>query len=99
MFNEGRRNVHDKEGFRRPSLINEDMKKRIDEHIRKNMCLTLDKIHERFPQISCLLIYEIAKKHLHCQKKTTLCNMSALSMARTLQVDKGCLNFMGFDGK
>jgi transposase len=33
MFNKGRTNVHDEERSGRPSLITEDLKKQIDEHI------------------------------------------------------------------
>jgi hypothetical protein len=36
MFNEGRTNVHDEERSRRPSLITEDLKNRIDQHIKTN---------------------------------------------------------------
>jgi hypothetical protein len=50
MFNEGRTNVHDEEQSGRPSLITEDLKNRIDQHIRANRSFTLDEIHEKFPQ-------------------------------------------------
>jgi hypothetical protein len=36
MFNEGRINVFDEERSGRPSLITEDLKNRIDKHIRRN---------------------------------------------------------------
>jgi hypothetical protein len=36
MFNEGRTNIHDEEQTRRPSLITEDLKNRIDQHNRTN---------------------------------------------------------------
>jgi hypothetical protein len=36
MFNEGRTNVHDEDRSGRPSLITEDLKNRIDQHIRTN---------------------------------------------------------------
>jgi hypothetical protein len=52
MFNEGRTNVLDEERSGRPSLITEDLKNRIDQHIRTNRRFTLDGIHEKFPQIS-----------------------------------------------
>jgi hypothetical protein len=44
MFNEGRTNVRDKERSGRPSLITEDLKNGIDQHIRRNRRLTLDEI-------------------------------------------------------
>jgi hypothetical protein len=40
MFNESRTNVHDEERPGRPPLIAEDLKNRIDQHIRT---------HRRFP--------------------------------------------------
>jgi hypothetical protein len=52
MFNEGRTNVHDEERSGRQSLITEDLKNRIDQHIIiTNRLSTLDEIHEKFPQI------------------------------------------------
>jgi hypothetical protein len=36
MFNEGRANVHDEERSGGPSLITEDLKNRIDQHIKTN---------------------------------------------------------------
>jgi hypothetical protein len=68
MFNEGRINVHNKEGSRIPSLITKDLEYRTDQHIRTNRHFTLDEIHEKFPQISRSLIHEIVKKHLHYKK-------------------------------
>jgi hypothetical protein len=50
MFNEGKINVHDQSGH--PSLNAEDLKNRIDKHIRPNRSFTLDEMHEIFPQIS-----------------------------------------------
>jgi histone-lysine N-methyltransferase SETMAR len=64
MFNEGRTNVHDEERSGRPSLITEDLKKQIDEQIRQERRSTLDKLHEKFLQISRSLRHEILSKHL-----------------------------------
>lgn len=50
MFNKGRTNVRDRSGH--PSPNAEDLKNRIDKHIRANRSFTLDNIHEIFPQIS-----------------------------------------------
>jgi hypothetical protein len=57
LYNKGRTNGHDKEQFRHPVLINEDLKNRSDQQIRTNKCFALGEIHEKFPEISRLLIY------------------------------------------
>jgi transposase len=49
MFNEGRTNIRDEERSGRPSLIAEDLKNVIGQHIRTNRRFTLDEIHEKFP--------------------------------------------------
>jgi hypothetical protein len=46
MFNEGKTNVHNEEQSGCPSLISDDLKNRIDQHIRTNRRFTLDEIHE-----------------------------------------------------
>jgi hypothetical protein len=71
MFNEGRTNVHDEERSGHPSLITEDLKKQIDEQIRRDRRLTLDELHEKFPQISRSLLHEILSKHLGYKKICT----------------------------
>jgi transposase len=48
MFDEGRTDVHGEERSGRPSLITEDLKSRIDQHIRTNRRFTLGEIHEKF---------------------------------------------------
>lgn len=65
MFNEGRPKVHEERRSGRPSLITEDLKTRIEQHIRTNRRFTLHEIHEKFPQISHSLIHEIVIEHLH----------------------------------
>jgi hypothetical protein len=67
VFSEGRTNVHDERSGRQ-SLITEDLKNKIDQHIRTNKRFTLDEIHEKFPQILCSLIHEIVTEHLHYKK-------------------------------
>jgi transposase len=52
MFNAGRTNVYDEERSGHPSVITEDLEKQVDKHIREDRCLTLDQLHEQFPQIS-----------------------------------------------
>jgi hypothetical protein len=68
IFNKGRTNIHDEEQSRRLSLITEDLKNRIDQHIRTNSRFTLDENCEKFPQPSRSLIHEIATDHLHYEE-------------------------------
>jgi hypothetical protein len=64
MFNEGRTNVHDEERSGRPSLITEDLKNKINQHIRGNRRFTLDKVHENFPQIYLSVKTEIVSTYI-----------------------------------
>jgi transposase len=57
MFNEGRTNVHDEERSGHPSLITENLKKQIDEQIQQDRRSALDKLREKFPQISRFLLH------------------------------------------
>jgi hypothetical protein len=42
-----------------PSLITEDLKDRVDGHVRENRRFTIDKLHEVFPYVSRSVLYEI----------------------------------------
>jgi hypothetical protein len=42
IFNKGRTNVHNEEQSRRLSLVTEDLKNRIDQHIKTNSHFILD---------------------------------------------------------
>jgi hypothetical protein len=54
-FNEGRANFLDEEESGSPSLITEDLKNWIDQHIRTKRRSTLHEIFEEFPEISLSL--------------------------------------------
>lgn len=68
MFNEDRTNVYEEQS-RRPSLVTEDLKNRIDQNIRTNRSFTLYEIHKKLPHISHSLIHEIVTGYLHCNEK------------------------------
>ena len=58
MFNEGRENVHDEARSGRPSLVNDDLVRKINEGVHDDRRFTIsDLLH--FPQISRTL--------RHCQ--------------------------------
>jgi hypothetical protein len=65
--------VHDEERSGHPSLITEDLKKQVDKKIRQDRRLTLDELHEKFPQISRSRLHKILSKHLGYKKICARC--------------------------
>jgi len=61
MFNEGRENVQDEERSGRPSLVNDDLMRKVNnERVRDDRRFIISDLSLHFPQISRTLIYEIA---------------------------------------
>ena len=54
MFNEGRENVHDEARSRRPSLVNDDLVRKVNERVRDDRRLTISDLSLHFPHISRL---------------------------------------------
>ena len=52
MFNEGRENVHDEARSGRPSLVNDDLLRKVNERVRDDRRFTLSDLSLHFPQIS-----------------------------------------------
>jgi len=52
MFNEGRENVHDEARSGRPSLVNDDLVRKVNERVRDDRHFTISDLSLRFPQIS-----------------------------------------------
>jgi len=59
MFNEGRENVHDEARSGRPSLVNDDLVRKVNERVRDDRCFTISDLSLQFPQISRTLLYDI----------------------------------------
>jgi len=59
MFNEGRENVHDEERSRGPSLMNDDLVRKVNERVRDDRRFTIFDLSLHFPQISRTLLYDI----------------------------------------
>jgi len=59
MFNEARENVHDEARSRRPSLVNDDLLRKVNE---RRFTICDPSLH--FPQISRTLHYDIVSSHL-----------------------------------
>jgi len=59
MFNEGRENVHDEARSGRPSLVNDDLVRKVNERVRDGRLFTVSDQSLHFPQISRTLIHDI----------------------------------------
>jgi len=52
MFNEGRENVHDEARSGRPSLVNDDLARNVNERVRDDRRFKISDLSQHFPQIS-----------------------------------------------
>jgi len=59
MFNERRENVHDEARSGRPSLVNDDLVRKVNERVRDDRRFTISDLSLHFPQISSTLLYDI----------------------------------------
>ena len=59
MFNEGRENVHDEARSGRPSLVNDDLVRKVNERVRDDRRFTISDLSLHFPQTSRTLLYDI----------------------------------------
>jgi len=64
MFNEGRENLHDEARSARPSLLNDDLVRKVNEGVRNDRSFTISDLSLHFPQISRTLLYDIVSTHL-----------------------------------
>ena len=64
MFNEGRENVHDEVRSGHPSLVNDDLVRKVNERLRDDRRCTISDLSLHFPQISRTLLYDIVSRHL-----------------------------------
>jgi len=64
MFNEGRENVYDEARSGRPSTVNDDLVRKVNERVRDNRSFTISDLSLHFPQISRTLLYDIVSSHL-----------------------------------
>ena len=60
MFNDGRENVHDEARSGRPSLVNDDLVRKVNERVRDDRRFTISDLSLHFPQVSRTLLYDIA---------------------------------------
>jgi len=62
MFNGGRENVHDDPRSGRPSVVNEDLVRAVEEKIKENRRFTITPLSLYFPQISRSLLHKIVSE-------------------------------------
>jgi len=93
MFNEGRENVHDEARIGRPSLVNGDLLRKVNERVREDRRFTISELSPDFPQISRTLLYDIVSSHLgrrrphsirRVYKNSCLATISASIMAANM---------------
>ena len=59
VFIEGRENVQDEARSGRPSLVNDDLVRKVNERVRDDRRFTISDLSLHFPQISRTLLYDI----------------------------------------
>jgi len=64
MFNEGRENVHHEARSGRPSLVNDDLVRKVNERVRDDRRFTISDLSLHSPQISRTLFYDIVSSHM-----------------------------------
>jgi len=64
MFSEGRENVHVEARSGRPSLVNDDLVRKVNERVRDDRLFTISDLSLHLPQISRTLLYDIVSSHL-----------------------------------
>jgi len=58
LFNEGRENVQDEARSGRPSLVNDDLVRKVNERVRDDRRFTISDLFLHFPQISRTLYFQ-----------------------------------------
>jgi len=60
--------VHDKAGSGRPSLVNDDLVRKVNEREHDDGCFTISDLSLHFRQISRTLLYDTVSSHLGYQR-------------------------------
>ena len=68
MFNEGQENLHDEMRSGRPSLVNDDLLRKVKESVRDNRRCTIYDLSLHFSRISRTLLYDNFGSHLGYRK-------------------------------
>ena len=68
MFNERRENVHDEARSVRPSLVNDDLVRKVNERVHDDRRFTITDLSLHFPQISRTLLYDTVSSGKQCRR-------------------------------
>jgi len=68
LFNEGRENVQDETRSGRPSLVNDDLVRKVNERLRDDRLFTISDLSLHVHQISRTLLHDIVSSHLGCRR-------------------------------
>jgi len=94
LFNEGCENVHDDPRSGRPSVVNEDLVRTVEEKIRENRRFTIMSLSLHFPQISQSLLHEIVSDKLKFQKLCAHWVLKMLTEEHKLKWHASALDFL-----
>ena len=94
LFNEGRENVHDDPRSGRPSVVNEDLVRAVEEKIRENRRFTITSLSLHFPQISRSLLHEIVSDKLKFWKLCARWMPNMLMEEHKLKQQASALDFL-----
>jgi len=72
MSNEGRENLHDEARSGRPSLVNDDLVRKVNERVRDDRCFTIFDLSLHSHQISRTLLHSIVSSHLGYRRPHSL---------------------------
>jgi hypothetical protein len=59
MFKDGQTNNHDEECSGWPSIVSDEIAQSVEQKICENQSFTISEVSHEFPQISCIVLYEI----------------------------------------
>jgi len=103
VFSEGRENVHDEARSGRPSLVNDDLVRKVNERVRDDRRCTISDLSLHFPQISRTLPYDIVSSHLvyrwpHSVRKVykNLCSATSSASIMAANIWKNSLKNVEF---
>ena len=68
MFSEGQENVHDEAQSGCPSLVNDNLVRKVNKRVCDDRRITISDLSLHFPQISRTLLFDIVSSHLDYQK-------------------------------
>ena len=60
--------MHDEARSGRPSLVNDDLVRKVNEGVRDDRRCTISDLSLHFPQISKTLLYDLVGSHLGCRR-------------------------------